>query len=221
VDGLIFLVYSQHRERVLHNTIPILKEEKIPFVALYYSGTKPDFHQVDVNYYEAGKLATRHMLEQGYTDIMLVDLKKVYRDEFYQAYCHTMDEAGLKKRPCRIDTNVTNAQEALTTAEEIIKTHGRANAYIAYNDIMAFGIIEALNQQGISVPEQAGVMGCGHYLNDFILYSKLSTIDLKMRARGKMAAEILFDEIENGQGEKYQQVLIEPELIVRESSMKK
>jgi len=79
-------------------------------------------------------------------------------------------------------------------------------------------VIRTLEEEGILVPQDVSVTG---YDNSFIAENfrvKLTTIAHPQEKLGEMAASLLLDMI-RGQGEeKKWELVMEPELIVRESS---
>ena len=96
------------------------------------------------------------------------------------------------------------------------------DAVVCYNDQIAVEIIKALEECQLNVPEQISVTG---YDNSFIAENsriKLTTIAHPQEKLGEMAARLLLELIQNPNAEiAEKKVLIEPELIVRESCKKR
>ncbi len=91
-------------------------------------------------------------------------------------------------------------------------------AIVCYNDLVALGVIAALGELGIKVPEQISVIG-----NDNIPFVRngpvsLTTIEAPMQELGKRAAEILIRNIESSKPLPYETVLLEGQLIIRNST---
>jgi len=91
-------------------------------------------------------------------------------------------------------------------------------AIVCYNDLVALGVMSALNELGISVPDTVSVVG-----NDDIPMAqhipvKLTTIRAPMVAMGMKAADILIRNIESPAALPVENVVMEAELIVREST---
>jgi len=93
------------------------------------------------------------------------------------------------------------------------------DAVVAYNDQVAIEVIRALNDMGLSVPEDVSVTGYDDSYLAATCKVPLTTVSHPQERLGEMAAELLLKIIREGslkEGESH--VLIEPELIVRESS---
>lgn len=91
-------------------------------------------------------------------------------------------------------------------------------AIVCYNDLVALGVMSALNELKIAVPDTVSVVG-----NDDIPFShhvpvKLTTIRTPMFALGMKAAEILINNIESSKPLPVENVVMEAELTVREST---
>lgn len=91
-------------------------------------------------------------------------------------------------------------------------------AIVGYNDLVALGVMSALHKLGISVPGTVSVMG-----NDDIPVSEhfpisLTTIRAPMRGMGRKAAEILIRNIESPTLLPVENVVLDAELVVREST---
>jgi LacI family transcriptional regulator/LacI family repressor for deo operon, udp, cdd, tsx, nupC, and nupG len=91
-------------------------------------------------------------------------------------------------------------------------------AIVCYNDLVALGVLSGLNELNIRVPETVSVIG-----NDDIPLSrhlpvKLTTIRAPMFNLGRKAAEILIKNIESPSPLPVENVVLDAELIVRDST---
>jgi len=91
-------------------------------------------------------------------------------------------------------------------------------AIFAASDLIAIGTMRALKEHGYRVPEDVAIIGCDGIEACKYTSPPLSTIRQDKEKIGKLAALMLFD-LMNRQMET-SSVLIEPELIIRDSCMK-
>jgi DNA-binding LacI/PurR family transcriptional regulator len=89
---------------------------------------------------------------------------------------------------------------------------------VCYNDLVALGVMSALNGMNIDVPGTVSVVG-----NDDIPFSrhvpvKLTTIRAPMRGLGRKAAEILIRNVESTVPLPVENVTLDAEFVVREST---
>ncbi len=91
-------------------------------------------------------------------------------------------------------------------------------AIVCYNDLVALGVISALNEMRIKIPDEISVVG-----NDDIPFSRfipvpLTTIRAPMLELGKKATEILIKNIESSKTLPVENVVLDAEFIVRQST---
>ncbi len=90
-------------------------------------------------------------------------------------------------------------------------------AVFASNDDMALGILLALAERGLRVPEDVSVVGFDNLDASAYYNPPLTTVQQEFTAVGSRAVEMLFGQIERGERD-YEQFLIEPQLVVRKST---
>ena len=84
-------------------------------------------------------------------------------------------------------------------------------------DDVALGVIRALGENGIRVPDDVAVVG----MDDIEIAShpliQLTTVKYDLEGMGQLAAKILVDRIEGKLTGEYKKVKFEPQLIIRQS----
>ena len=91
------------------------------------------------------------------------------------------------------------------------------DAIICGNDLIAFGIIDALEKKGINVPKDVSVTGFDDIPFSKLYKPPLTTVRQPMYEMGIMAAKLLV-KIINGKQKEKKGIVLEPELIVRNST---
>ncbi|MDH4439073.1 MAG: LacI family DNA-binding transcriptional regulator [Rhizobium sp.] len=89
-------------------------------------------------------------------------------------------------------------------------------AVICVSDLSAYGALTECQRRGICVPEQIAIGGFGAYEIGSICVPTLTTIDAQARDIGRRTGALLIDILDGK--EEVGDVLIKPELIVREST---
>lgn len=94
----------------------------------------------------------------------------------------------------------------------------RPTAVTCYNDLVAFGLIRALRELGLGVPEDVSVVGFDNL--GLIPYTgiPLTTVDVPKAEMGELAAGMLIRRIESQQSLPPEQLTLHGELIVRGST---
>ncbi|HBL37034.1 MAG TPA: transcriptional repressor PurR, partial [Firmicutes bacterium] len=109
-----------------------------------------------------------------------------------------------------------NREEGYILAHKLYRKCPEVTAIFVYNDIMAAGVLDGLNELGLRVPGEIAVVG---YDNSVASYTrpKLTTMDLFKEKMVDEAMDILFRRIAREEFEpRHEQIL--PKLVVGESS---
>jgi len=104
----------------------------------------------------------------------------------------------------------------------LLEGHPQFTALFAFNDISAMGAIKALRETGRRVPEDVSVIGWDDIQGAAFHNPSLTTVRQPLRQMGVVAAETLLRRITAPAGAQYpREIVLEPELVVRESSAQK
>ncbi len=170
----------------------------------------------------AGKMATAHLIETGKRRIAHLGGQgmspSLGRLEGYRA---ALVEAGLGVRE---DYVVTRArfEEAGDSAgyqamQELLAREPRPDAVFCYNDLSAIGAMKAALEAGLRIPGDIAFVGCGNLRYAEYLKVPLSSIDHSTQHMGEIAAKLAI-ELATTPGLAARSVLLEPTLVVRQSS---
>jgi LacI family transcriptional regulator len=90
------------------------------------------------------------------------------------------------------------------------------DAVFAGNDITARGVLQALNEAQVRVPDDVALVGFDDLPTAVHVTPKLTTVRQPIEEKGRLAASILLDLIENADSQP-RQVLLPTQLVIRES----
>lgn len=92
-----------------------------------------------------------------------------------------------------------------------------ASAAVAFDDIMAMGIVRRLTERGFAVPKRFSVSGCDDILFAAMASPPLTTIATPVVEAGRTAVRLLVDELDGAAKEK-RQIILSGDLVVRGST---
>lgn len=92
------------------------------------------------------------------------------------------------------------------------------DAVLCINDYVAIGALKALKEKGVRVPQDMAVTGYDNVGESWLITPQITTIDPNYPVYGKKVFECLQHLIENPKEQRHETLLINPELIVREST---
>jgi LacI family transcriptional regulator len=200
-----------------------LRRRGVPVVLLDRRAPDADSCSVAVDDVLGGRLAAQHLVEQGHRRIAFVGgasgLPQLQER-------HDGAEQVVVQECGSADALLVLSPESLTVAggreaaERIIglPASRRPTAAVCANDLMALGVLQEMVRHGVAVPGDFAIVGY-----DDIDYAAAAAVPLssvrKPRSElGRRAAELLIDEA-RGEGHRHQQLVFEPTLVVRASSM--
>lgn len=212
VDGILILTPQFERDYV-----DSLKAKNIPFVILdnqIFPFTEPT---IVVDNFRGGYEVTRYLLELGHTKIGYIGgqeelLAAVQRGK---GFTNALEEVGLESF-CeeRGEYDISTGYDVMNRWIE----SGRVpTAIFAGDDHIAFGVIDALRQHDMKVPEDVSVIGFDDHPFASQLHPFLSTVKQPAEDIGVKGVEILFD-IMKGKQKNNTVIKLSPTMIIREST---
>ena len=149
---------------------------------------------VDSDQYGSGELVVKYLLGRGHTQIRFVaGPKGSVASGFREAgWRDTLERAGVAAAPeLRGDWNADSGYEAGVRVAEEVRAGGSdaPTAVFAANDQMALGVIAALEDAGLSVPEDVSVVGIDDALQGVVPHNRLTTVRFDLSKNGRLAFE--------------------------------
>lgn len=198
----------------------------IPYVFIqgYYVQMKHKPH-VLLDDCMGGYLVTKYLLDLGHCYILGVfKADDSQGKERHKGYVKALQEHGMDYDPDLVIWYHTE-DRAVKPAEVLkmmIEGGVTLDGIVCYNDQIAMEVLKALDEKGVSVPEDISVTG---YDNSFIAENgavKLTTVAHPQERLGAMAAQLLLEKI-NGVPDEESRVerLLKPELVIRESCQRR
>ncbi|MFY1694879.1 MULTISPECIES: LacI family DNA-binding transcriptional regulator [unclassified Solwaraspora] len=218
VQGVLITPVDDASERLLQ-----LRERGVLVVLLDRRSRRPDLCSVSVNDRLGGELAVRHLIDAGHRRIAFVGgpthLEQV-RDRYAGAAAALVD-AGLSERALRrFDTPSLTVAAGRDAAARVlgVPRSSRVTAVFCANDLLALGVLQGLTRQQVRVPENIALVGYDDI--DFAAAAAvpLSSVRQPRQRLGHTAATLLLDEAASPGTHRHEQVVFDPELVVRESS---
>jgi LacI family transcriptional regulator, galactose operon repressor len=168
-----------------------------------------------------GELATGHLLAGGARRVAYVSGPLAIRQcaDRRRGALRALTAAGL--RPSALTDVVVpemNAHGGRLAAETILGGDGLPDAIFCANDLLALGVLRVLLHAGVRVPDDVAIIGYDDIEFTSAAAVPLSSIRQPTYQLGKIATELLLEECDDPAGHAHQQIMFQPELVVRESS---
>lgn len=164
--------------------------------------------------------ALRHLVEHGHRRIACIagNERPPLSDSARRlaAYKSGLQELGLPYEPGLIAYGLRNQAGGREAMQRLLGTGLPFTAVLAPNDVAAQGVVDALSNVGLMVPEDMAVIGFDDRLEARTLVPPLTTVRHPMFEMGYRAVQLLLKYIE-GTAQGVETVVIPTQLVIRES----
>ncbi|MBY8882959.1 LacI family DNA-binding transcriptional regulator [Actinacidiphila acidipaludis] len=204
-------------------SLEALRRQRIPYVLVDRVSADAAACSVSVDDVAGGRLAAHHLIAAGHASLVYVggprDLPQV-RDRRAGALA-ALEEAGL---PAGALTEITADRLDVAAGRDagarLLGLAPRPTAVFCANDLLALGVLQAVFAARISVPEQMAIVGYDDIEFAAAAAVPLTSVRQPAVAMGKLAAEMLLEETSgDADAHEHRQVVLQPELVVRGSSL--
>ena len=203
-----------------------MEKQKMPYVLLdrKLPGLSANFVGVDDE--AVGTLATRHLIDIGCKRIAHIRGPEYSPAlQRFEGYKRALSEAGLKIVDDYIiaerKVDVDSRQHGAEAMAQLLTRKPRPDGVFCLNDPLAVGAMTRALDEGLRIPEDMAIVGCGNLHYDDALRVPLSSIDQQSRRIGEEAARITLGILNSKTVRKPETVLLEPQLIVRASTQRR
>jgi LacI family transcriptional regulator len=180
------------------------------------------FSSVSVDDVAGGRLAANHLISLGRTRLAYVGGPGTIRqvaDRLAGARLAVAERPGVSIEV--VGTEALSVLEGRAAGERILKrpSGDRPDAIFAANDLLAMGVLQALNMRGdLHVPRDIALIGYDDIAFAAAAVVPLSSIRQPSVLIGYTAVDLLLREAEGGEGFEHEQIVFQPELVIREST---
>ncbi|WP_182908891.1 LacI family DNA-binding transcriptional regulator [Microbispora sp. H13382] len=177
-----------------------------------------DFPSVTCDDHLGGRLVGEHLVSIGRRDVAIL-AGEPYASTGLDRTRGAIDalrEAGVDVPPHRIVHGHFDAQGGREAAERILDSRPLPDAIFAANDFAAIGVMGALRDRKLSIPDDVALVGYNDTALAAELPTPLTTVRSPMHEIGRLGLEMLLDLL---QGAEVEPLRLPPTLVVRESTV--
>lgn len=218
VDGILWAVpeIGQNQDwiqQALHNfSIPISFLNVQP---------RPNLVTAVINNKHGGCIATQHLIDQGRQNIGIITGPM----EWWEARQRELGwREALAANGRTIDESyITNGDWTPASGERSIRMllewHPEMDAVFACNDQMALGAMKVARQMGLQIPQDLAIVGYDNIPESPYFTPALTTVRQGITEMGRQGVKQLLALIDNNEDVPVRSAALQPELIIRESTV--
>ena len=221
VDGFLLL-----------NTPADQIEVPVPVVAISAHSAGENVTNIVLDHHLAIEQALSHLHSLGHRRIAFMRGPRAIPDSEYrwESIQLVTQEMGLKIDPAlviRIDSAGWSMKDnyhpmapeiGYKPMQGLLEKTRDFTAIFCFNDIAAIGAIRALKDAGLSVPGEVSVVGFDDIQSAAYSTPSLTTVRQPLAEMGQRGAQVLLERIGNNDAEHPAEIVMAPELVVREST---
>ena len=223
VDGLIWtLPWLKGTQNLISETT---KNLPVPIILLNRKAFPGD-SVVCLDNRHGARMATRHLLDQGYKQIGIITGPTNWweAEERYEGWS---EEMGFRPYGPEAENLTAHGDWTPESGEKalyaLVDKSPDLDAVFVSNDQMCLGVYRAAGLLGLNIPKDLGIVGFDNIPETGYLSPPLTSVDQHSRELGGMAVSQVVEQIKNPQkrnGEDVAPSWVKPELIIRESSVR-
>lgn len=205
VTGIVFTMMPQ--------SVELLEEvnKKLPIVVIGDRNTSLNVDTVELDNYSAGMLVGRHMLGLGHRHIAFISTTlnsanaiRIRRLDGIRAVYAQEPDASVQVFTREItpleelnDIGIEH-RTGYDLTMECLKHKSRISGIVAVNDFVAYGVLDALGEKGLRVPEDYSVCGFDNLSASRLWNVGLTSVEHHIEEKGRNAFNILYERMTGG-----------------------
>jgi LacI family transcriptional regulator len=214
VDGLLVV-----RTRVKDRRLVYLAETDLPFVAFGRSDLEADFPNLDEDGFRGFELVAQHLIDLGHRRLAFIAAPEnlmfaKYRLAGLEA---VLQRHGLSMAPEYCIVSDLTQRGGFAAMNQLLDLSPLPTAVVACNDLMALGAISAAQGRGLVIGRDVSITGFDDIPPAEHSHPPLTTVRQPIYDIGCQICRMLIQLIEE-EALTERHVLLQPELIIREST---
>jgi LacI family transcriptional regulator len=204
-----------------------LINENIPIVVIGEMAGQPDISLVTLDSLKSGAMVANHLLDLNHKDMVFITSPtqtiSLSRERRLEGVKKAIEGKGTLTVLCgKNESEFDSANYEVEIGYQLTMNYFKqrkttATAFIGANDMIAFGIMKALNEMRIDIPGQVSVCGFDNILFSSLTAPSLTTVDHCTYWRCGMAVDILDNKVLK-KIHAPSKINYDPVLVVRDSS---
>jgi DNA-binding LacI/PurR family transcriptional regulator len=195
----------------------------LPTVAISAHNSSPGVTNIVLDHMRAAEVALRHLYDLGHRKIAFVKGPNIIPDTEYRwrsilEVARQLDIKVQADHCLQLEADSWSPGVGYEPMRDLLARTRDFTAIFCFNDISAIGVIRAIYDAGLGVPDDISVIGFDDIMSAAFHKPSLTTVRQPLREMGRQGAQILLEMISSPDMQFPEEIVMQPELIVREST---
>ncbi|HMC01324.1 MAG TPA: LacI family DNA-binding transcriptional regulator, partial [Flavobacteriaceae bacterium] len=220
VDGVLMSISNAKSK---NKVISTLSQKHIPLI---YFDRKRDIDgvsSVTIDDFNGAYEATKQLIKQGCKRIAHLSNDRsleIFKNR-YLGYKQAILDNGLEFDESLVIETKSKVEEGRKAMKILLDMETPPDAIFSSSDFTALGAIQEIKEHGLKIPDDICVVGFANEPFTRFMELSISSVDQSPVEMGRLTAQVFLEEVDNDKRVKSQKrVVLEPELIIRDSSLR-
>lgn len=229
IDGFILSISKETMQQQDYHHFQETINQGMPIVMFDRVVNDISCDKIIVDDFEGSKKAVTKLIENGCKNIAIITTKDYVSVGKLRTlgYLEALNDGKITPQSnliLKVDDEAISEdhlEDLETEIEQLFKTNKNIDGIFAVNEFYALTAMKVARKKGLKIPDDIQVIGFTDGVLSRHATPSLTTVSQHAQQMGEKAAELLIDKLENEtEEEQYQTVVIETELVERESTKK-
>lgn len=202
------IIYTCNPSHCFMNLVEELARQ-IPVAIINNQNEKLNVDAVELDNSKLGRMMAKHLLELGHRKVAYVapplTTRQKQRSKRVEGFIKEFEAVGIKDNVIikaakeELDLDVAHIDSeykiGYDLTKELLSETDDITAIVGLNDMIAFGVLDALHEAKLKVPGDISVMGCDNTLFARMHKVSLTTIEHFVIFKGRDACDIIMKKI--------------------------
>jgi len=213
VDGLLLVL-----PRNPTDYIDTLARRNFPFVLIDHQGNGEHCPAVGATNWQGAFNATEHLIKLGHKRIGFItgSMDLGCAQDRLEGYRSALKTYHLEDKDELIFEGDFFQPDGYVGATALLDLPEPPTAIFASNDVMAMGVMDAVRNRGLRVPDDISVIGFDNIPQASLIRPGLTTVSQQLKKMGRMATQMLLQLLEDPDSDP-KRIELPTELILRDS----
>lgn len=220
VDGILMSVTNAKTKNKIFDNI---SRKRVPLIFFDRKKDIPNVSSVTIDDFNGAYQATQHLIDQGCKRIAHFSNDRrleIFKNR-YLGYKQAIIDNGLEYDESLVIDTFSKVLAGRESAKQLLSLENRPDAIFSSSDFSALGAIEEIKAHKLRIPEDISVIGFSNEPFTRFMELSITSVDQSPIEMGRKAALVFLEEVDSkAKVKKTQQIVLQPELIIRKSSLK-
>jgi LacI family transcriptional regulator len=224
-DYLVFLMKKQVDGFLVvpasYRPLETLQKRHVPFVVLDRRVPDSSADTVRCDSVGGAYALTKHLLELGHRRIAIITGRPDHSTAYDRVvgFSQALSDAGVSDTP-QVYWGEFDQKTGYECTQQALQVAQRPTAIFASNNFIAIGVMRALRDQGVRVPEDMSVVAFDDLPASITIDPFFTVASQPAYEMGQQATKLLLSRLADEAPDEYQEEILPVEIIIRKSSGK-